>query len=137
MKYYLYILVGLINCASCKGSYDGDYCAEAHFYNPNTQTESDYILTVKVDDGKLKKVNFPSGGYMDGSDFGEVNVSASGDAKVINGKGYEYELHLTQKSDNCFVGVPKAIRCKGVTKKGNRCKTKTDELDGFCWQHKR
>ncbi len=28
-----------------------------------------------------------------------------------------------------------SVQCKGVTKKGSRCKRKTNNSNGYCWQH--
>lgn len=28
-----------------------------------------------------------------------------------------------------------AVQCKGTTKKGKRCKRKTNNANGYCWQH--
>lgn len=29
-----------------------------------------------------------------------------------------------------------AVQCKGTTQKGKRCKRKTTNSSGYCWQHK-
>ena len=38
-------------------------------------------------------------------------------------------------SKNKAVGASKSVRCKGVTKKGTRCKHVTRIANGYCYQH--
>ncbi|MCH3883266.1 MULTISPECIES: DUF5763 domain-containing protein [Tenacibaculum] len=38
-------------------------------------------------------------------------------------------------SKNKAVGKSKSVRCKGVTKKGTRCKHVTKIANGYCYQH--
>jgi hypothetical protein len=115
---------------------DGTYCAEVKYYNPNTGTNSTYMLTVEVESKEVKKVNFPSG-YLDESNFNEVYLNENGSTSFVSDKGYIYEVQIKGNADDCFTdNISKAIQCKGITKNGNQCMHLTDNSDGLCWQHK-
>jgi len=130
------ILFLLFIAGSCKNSaYDGRYCAEVNYYNPNTGTRSEYTLTITVDNNILTRLDFPKGG-LEGDDLPKAQFSSNGKTKFSLPKGYEYSVKITGAEDNCFVGVPRAVQCKGVTKKNKRCENLTDNANGLCWSHK-
>ena len=67
MKHFILFILILIPIFSCdleSQSYNGVYCANVHYYNPNTGTDSEYVLTLEVENNQLLKVNFPNG-WMD------------------------------------------------------------------------
>ena len=64
MKHFILFILILIPIFSCdleSQSYNGVYCANVHYYNPNTGTDSEYVLTLEVENNQLLKVNFPNG----------------------------------------------------------------------------
>lgn len=79
---------------------DGTYCAEIHYYNPQTDTESKYFLPVFVKGGKLVKLQWSNGGWLDESHFKAPNIS-DGTATFISDSGYEYEVELLNSKSKC------------------------------------
>lgn len=71
---------------------NGIHCANVKYYNKRTGTRSTYILNVEVSDGKLVKINFPNGGWMDETHFTAPYLDEKGFAAFVNDKGYEYEV---------------------------------------------
>jgi len=108
-------------------------CVDVDYYNTKTGTQSSYRLTAEVEHGVLLKLNFPSG-HLDQSDFGIINFDNNVSYVKLNG-GKTYKIYLLSNKADCFDGVPMAKQCRGITKKGGRCKTKTDNRNGYCWQH--
>jgi hypothetical protein len=139
MKHFILFILILLPIFSCdleSQSYNGVYCADVHYYNPNTGTDSEYVLTVEVENNELQKVNFPNG-WMDEDEFGNINVNKKGACSYTLDKGQRYDIQITKKGKDCFNSVPRAIQCNGITKKGNRCKRMTDNPSGLCNQHQR
>lgn len=87
---------------------DGRYCADIIYYNPNTQRQSEYTLNVEVENGKLTKMLWSNGGWLDVSHFNPPNVSASGDCSFTSDKGYQYTVSITG-SECMTTDNPKAI----------------------------
>lgn len=81
-----------------EGFADGEYCAEIEYYNPNTGTSSTYTLPVEVEYGKLVKINWTNGGWLDDSHFIEPDIS-DGDAEFTSDAGYQYKVKLLNDSD--------------------------------------
>jgi hypothetical protein len=135
--YRLFLIIAIFqNSIGCKNStYDGKYCAIVHYYNPNTGTQSDYNLIITAEDNQLERIDFPQG-YLDESQFKPATLSNSGNARITTWKGYVYTVDIIGPENGCFDNVPKAVQCKGITKKGNRCKKLTDKPNGLCWQHR-
>ncbi|MDQ0595421.1 hypothetical protein QFZ37_003790 [Chryseobacterium ginsenosidimutans] len=96
------IFGGLIGLGFIPGNdyKDGTYCAEIHYYNPETETESKYFLPVFVKDGKLVKLQWSNSGWLDESHFKAPNVS-DGTATFTSDKGYEYEIELLNSNSKC------------------------------------
>lgn len=42
---------------------------------------------------------------------------------------------LRLSSENKAVGESRSVQCKGLTKKGTRCKHNTNIGNGYCFQH--
>lgn len=113
---------------------DGDYCAEVSYYNPNTETQSSYTLTIEVSNNEVVKINFPNGGYFD-DEITNGALDSSGEASFTSNKGYDYTVKITGRGSNCFENVPMAEQCNGITENGDQCQNETDNPNGFCWQH--
>jgi hypothetical protein len=73
---------------------DGTYCADVTYYNPYTQKQNEYTLNVDVEDGKLTKVYWSNGGWLDDSHFTPPEVSQSGDCSFTSDKGYQYTVSI-------------------------------------------
>lgn len=116
--------------------YDGEYCAKITYYNSNTERNSEYTLTIEVYENKLEKINFPNG-WLDNDHFSNVLLDSQGYASFTSDRGYEYTVQIIGPSDGCFDNVPRAYRCKGITRDGGQCKRLTDNASGFCWQHEK
>ncbi|MBK7095064.1 MAG: hypothetical protein IPH57_08465 [Saprospiraceae bacterium] len=54
-------------------SYNGSYCADVRYYNPNTGKDSEYKSKIEVDNNILTRVDFPNG-WHDQDDFGYQNL---------------------------------------------------------------
>ena len=79
------------------GYEDGTYCANVHYYNPNTGTNSDYTLEVEVSNNDLIQINFGNGGWLDGDHIEIQALDDNGHCVTYNDKGYEYEVQITGK----------------------------------------
>ncbi|WJJ96355.1 hypothetical protein [Algibacter luteus] len=113
--------------------WDGDYCADIEYHNPNTGTYSSYTLTIEVLNNELELINFPNGGYLD--DFYSVEFDEDGYAEFTSDRGYDYEVQITGEIRDCFEDVPMAVQCNGITEDGDQCRNLTDNYNGYCWQH--
>ncbi len=134
---WLILLITTINIISgCKEStYNGRYCADVQYYNPNSGTSSDYKLIVTVSDNQLVKLDFPQG-YLSDEDLPVSTFSTDGESNLTLSNGYKYSIHISGPESGCFDGVTKPTQCKGTTKKGKRCKKLTDNANGLCHIHK-
>lgn len=82
---------------------DGNYCATVKYSNSNTGTHSLYVLNVEVADGKLSKITFPNGGWLDESHFDPPAVARNGYTEFINDRGYYYQV-LIEHTGSCSSG---------------------------------
>ena len=114
--------------------FDGEYCAEIIYYNSNTGRESNYTLTIEVYDNVLERINFPNG-WLDTDHYGYVEFNEDGYVSFTSDRGYDYTVQIIGEAYGCFVDVPRAYQCRGITKDGNQCKHLTDNPSGYCWQH--
>ena len=73
----------------------GDHIAEVSYYNPNTETESNYTLTVEVSVNQLVRIYWPNGGWLDTDDFDMVYFDSGGYCSFITDRGYEYTVEIT------------------------------------------
>jgi major membrane immunogen (membrane-anchored lipoprotein) len=116
---------------------DGTYCAEVEYYNANTGTESEYFLTVEVENNEIIQINFPGGGQMDSNHFDNADLDEDGSSSLTSDKGYEYEIQIIGAAAACFSeDIPQAVQCSGTTRSGRRCRRMTDNASGYCWQHR-
>lgn len=115
-------------------SYNGSYCADVRYYNPNTGTNSEYRSKVVVDNNILIRVDFPNG-WHDQDEFGNQNLKNKGVA-IYDVRGSQYIVKLNKISAaHCYDGVPQSVQCRGITQRGNRCTRMTDNRNGYCFQH--
>jgi len=110
------------------------YCVDVDYYNSKTGTQSSYRLTAEVSSSKLVKLNFPSGGHIDDTDFGEVYFEDKVAYAALKG-GKSYKIKLLSKGTDCLDDVSKARQCIGRTLKSVRCENQTDNASGYCWRH--
>ncbi len=82
-------------------NYNGTYCAEVEYYNPNTGTRSTYELDVEVEDDYLVQINWPNGGWLDETHFSSEDIS-SGECSFTSDKGYQYTVTLGEKGGDCY-----------------------------------
>ncbi len=116
-------------------NYDGDYCADITYYNPNTGTHSEYRLIVEVQDNNLIKINFPQG-WMDEDEFGNEELDEDGFVEFDSNAGYHYTVQITTTSiSDCFNNLIHPVQCIGTTIEGARCRHLTDNPNQLCWQH--
>jgi hypothetical protein len=117
---------------------NGIYCANVNYSNPNTGTNSNYKLTVTVNDKEVIQVDFPGGGRLDNSNFRNAFLNNEGYTHFVDNRGYNYSVQIIGNASDCFTpNVPQAKQCKGITQNGNRCKNMTDNPNGLCWQHQK
>lgn len=114
--------------------YEGEYCAEVTYYNPNTRRESEYTLTIEVNNNELEKIDFPKG-WLDNDHFFNVEFDEDGYVNFTSDKGYDYSIQIISESNSCFENVPMAYQCIGTTEDGVQCENLTDNPSGNCWQH--
>ena len=134
MRYVTLLLVFFCLIVQVYSQSSDNYCVDVDYYNPKTGKQSSYRLDAQVDSGNLIKLNFPSGGYLDKNDFGNVLFNGETAIATIYG-GETYKVRILNQSVDCFMDVAKARQCNGTTKKGGRCKNKTDNKSGYCWKH--
>ncbi len=73
--------------------YDGTYCAEVTYYNPNTGTRSTYNLDIEVSDNILKTIYWSNGGWLDEDHFTPQELD-EGYCEFTSDKGYKYTVHI-------------------------------------------
>lgn len=136
MKYnYIIILLTIFNLGCSQASLtDGTYCASVDRYNPKTQKESNYTLTVEVKDRKIIQMNYPNGGHTDSEQFKPPTIENKS-TSFSDYRGVQFSVDILKGGEDCFSNVAKAYQCTGKTKKGTRCKNKTDNKSGKCWKH--
>jgi hypothetical protein len=108
---YIFIFSTTILFSSCGGSsqgyeeeddeqieesgYEGDYCADVNYYNPNTGNSSNYTLNVLVEDNQLVTIYWPNGGWMDDDHFSPEELDDNGYCSFTSDKGYDYEVQIS------------------------------------------
>jgi Family of unknown function (DUF5763) len=137
LRYLLLLITMVYFTFGCKNpdTYNGKYCAKVEYYNPNTGKSSEYTLTVSVENNQLIKLDFPQG-YLADEDLPTASFSSNGHTSFTLDNGYKYLIDIKGPESNCFDDVPKLNQCQGVTKKGERCKKLTDNVNGLCHIHK-
>ena len=134
MQFYCFLLLYVLSVGQLACQSGDTYCVDVDFYNPKTGTASSYRLDALVNSKELIRLNFPSGGYLDQKDFGEVIFKNDAAVAAIKG-GKTYRVKILKKGRDCFSDVPKANQCLGNTKSDQRCKNLTDNSSGYCRIH--
>ncbi|HLX53719.1 MAG TPA: DUF5763 domain-containing protein [Aquella sp.] len=114
---------------------DGEYCADISYYNPHTGRQSSYTLIVDVENMELTDIQWPNGGVLDRHHFENAEINNEGHTSFTNDKGYQYDVNIKGSAENCFVNLKPPVQCRGITRKGTRCKHLTANENGLCWQH--
>ena len=114
---------------------NGSFCSRVVYYNPNTNTRSEYFLTAHVENQTLVRVDFNEESWLDGDHFTPPAVGADGSANFVSDKGYHYSVQLLEDESICQNGRQLDRQCKGKTKSGERCKHHTANENGYCHQH--
>lgn len=101
----IFLIVGCNNSSrhssSSKNDFeDGEYCAEIHYYYSKTWTSSDYTLLVEVEDGKLIKILWSNGGWLDDTHFEPPNIE-DGTTEFTSYKGVEYSVNIIGSAGGC------------------------------------
>lgn len=104
---FLFVCSFLISCNSKSSSssdtsettdvnkYDGTYCADVTYYNPNTGSKRTYKLNVEADNGELTKIYWTNGGWLDDSHFRPPSIDDEGSSSFTSDKGYQYSIQIT------------------------------------------
>lgn len=115
-------------------SYNGTYCAEVEYYNPNTGTRSTYELDVEVEDGYLVQIDWPNGGWLDETHFTSEDIS-SGECSFTSDRGYRYTVILGEKGGGCY---NEGYRLRNQVNEDventtcPKCGEEKDEYDDYC-----
>lgn len=81
-------------------NYEGEFCANVKYFNPNTGTESDYTLLVEVEEDLLKEIKWPDGGWLDDTHFDPIDISTGiATFTTFDGKQYVITLLNDQQCD--------------------------------------
>jgi hypothetical protein len=115
---------------------NGKYCAEVWYVNKQSGTNSNYSLLVDVQNEKVVCIYWPQGGHLDTDHFTASAIPEEGKSVINTYDGKIYEVLIVGPESACnerFEG--QLHQCKGLTKKGNRCKRMTDNENGYCFQH--
>ena len=73
---------------------DGIHTANVEYYNPETGYRQSYTLDVEVEDGEVKQIDFPNGGWLDSDHISPEEIDENGNCNIEgeNGKTYEIEI---------------------------------------------
>jgi len=118
-----------------ENGYNGTYCAEVEYYNPNTGTRSTYELDVEVDDGYLVQIDWPNGGWLDETHFSSEDIS-SGECSFTSDRGYEYIVTLGEKGGGCYsdgARLQNDVNDEVENTTCPRCGGDKDEYDDYCY----
>lgn len=119
--------------------YNGTYCAEVEYYNPNTGTRSTYELDVEVEDGYLVQIDWPNGGWLDETHFSSEDIS-SGECSFTSDRGYHYTVTLGDKGGGCYsdgARLQNDVNDEVENTTCPRCGDEKDEYDEYCYSCQR
>lgn len=71
---------------------DGVYCAEIHYFNPETRTSSTYYLPVEVYDSRPVTIYFRNGGELSSDHFDAPEFNAWGSSKFVDDRGRHFKI---------------------------------------------
>lgn len=83
-----------------EGFEDGTYCAEVDYYNPNTGTNSEYTLEVKVESNEVVTIYWGNGGWLDEDHFTPELLDEQGSCSFTSDRGYEYTVQILGQECN-------------------------------------
>lgn len=88
----------------------GDYFANVHYENPNTNYSAYYNLKVVVEDDQLTTIYFPKGGQLDTDHFESPEMEEKGEFRFKDDKGREFQVYLICEFDEyCAVTSDKSF----------------------------
>lgn len=76
---------------------DGIYRASVNYYNPKTKYTSKYFLNIRVQNGKVTKIIFPKGGYLDKEHINKTQIDNNGVALVIDDRNRKFKIKIFNK----------------------------------------
>ncbi|MBK6546965.1 MAG: hypothetical protein IPG12_17085 [Saprospiraceae bacterium] len=88
--------------------FDGSYCAEVGYYNPNTVARSEYKLIVDVSNNELERIKFLQG-WIDDSHFEPVEFDSDGFAELVDERGHHYNIQIVGEPESCFDYTPPLV----------------------------
>ena len=96
---FLLLILGCKKSPSTENYPDGKYCAEIEYNNPKTGEQTTYTLPVEVEKGRLIKIEFSNGGWLDDSHFSPPDIT-DGIASFKDDRRRAYEVTLIN-DENC------------------------------------
>uniref|UniRef100_UPI004048AC94 hypothetical protein n=1 Tax=Algoriphagus sp. TaxID=1872435 RepID=UPI004048AC94 len=82
---------------------DGAYCAAVTYYNQDTDKYFEYTLNVEVKNGKLSKINWGNGGWMDETQFTPTLLDSEGFGFVHSKFSSMTTYSITITGSECLV----------------------------------
>lgn len=79
-----------------EGIEDGTHSASVDYYNPKTGYRNTYSLAVEVEDGQVTEIDFPNGGYIDGSRMSGGEVDEDGSSSVEDDEGRTFDIQIDE-----------------------------------------
>jgi hypothetical protein len=79
---------------------DGTYCADIDYYNPDTNTRSNYTLNVEVESNEVTVIQWSNGGWLDSSHFTPEELDSSGSCSFTTYDGKQYDVQITGSECN-------------------------------------
>ena len=72
---------------------DGTHSATVQYYNPETGLMATYSLDVEVEDGEVRQINFPKGGWLDETHINPEKLE-DGRTTLRDDRGREFEVEI-------------------------------------------
>jgi len=85
---------------------DGLYCTSVKTHNPATGSDAYYELNAEVSDGKLVKLHWPNGGWLDESHFTAPVVSDRGYCEFTTDRSYVFQVIIKERGGCNFSQDP-------------------------------
>ncbi|MBP6731953.1 MAG: hypothetical protein KA149_07840 [Chitinophagales bacterium] len=73
---------------------DGNHNATVDYYNPNTGYSATYTLDVEVEDGKVRQINWPNGGWSDEDHITPGELGEDGNVTIDGEDGQTYDVQI-------------------------------------------
>ena len=122
-----------ISCNNSSGSSNnnssfdnGEYCAEIHYYYSQTGTSSNYTLLIEVEDGKLIKILWSNGGWLDDTHFDPPDIE-DGTTEFTSFEGVQYTVKIIGSGGNCSTSNSTIDEDELIINKRNRAKRIQEE----------